>query len=98
MKREAFKMFLKSGYEKEYERRHAAIWPELKKMLSDGGVYDYSIYWDKETNILFACQKTKGEESSQDMGANPIVQKMVGLYGRYHEGESRQFSGNHTPA
>ena len=54
MKREAFKMFLKSGYEKEYERRHAAIWPELKKMLSDGGVYDYSIYWDKETNILFA--------------------------------------------
>ena len=48
MKREAFKMFLKSGYEKEYERRHAAIWPELKKMLSDGGVYDYSIYWDKE--------------------------------------------------
>ena len=37
MKREAFKMFLKSGYEKEYERRHAAIWPELKKMLSDVG-------------------------------------------------------------
>ncbi|EKC70221.1 L-rhamnose 1-epimerase [human gut metagenome] len=65
MKREAFKMFLKPGFEKEYEKRHAAIWPELKKMLSDGGVYDYSIYWDKDTNILFACQKTKGEESSQ---------------------------------
>ena len=75
MKREAFKMFLKPGFEKEYEKRHAAIWPELKKMLSDGGVYDYSIYWDKDTNILFACQKTKGDESSQDMGANPIVQK-----------------------
>ena len=74
MKREAFKMFLKPGFEKEYEKRHAAIWPELKKMLSDGGVYDYSIYWDKDTNILFACQKTKGDESSQDMGANPIVQ------------------------
>ena len=40
MKREAFKMFLKPGFEKEYEKRHAAIWPELKKMLSDGGVYD----------------------------------------------------------
>ena len=62
MKREAFKMFLKPGFEKEYEKRHAAIWPELKKMLSDGGVYDYSIYWDKDTNILFACQKTKGEK------------------------------------
>lgn len=28
-------MFLKLGFEKEYEKRHAAIWPELKKMLSD---------------------------------------------------------------
>lgn len=69
MKREAFKMFLKPGFEKEYEKRHAAIWPELKQMLSENGVYDYSIYWDKDTNILFACQKTKGEESSQDMGS-----------------------------
>lgn len=51
-------MFLKPGFEDEYQRRHAAIWPELKKMLSDGGVYDYSIYWDCYTNILFACQKT----------------------------------------
>lgn len=75
MKREAFKMFLKPGFEDEYQRSHAAIWPELKKMLSDGDVYDYSIYWDCYTNILFACQKTKGEESSQDMGFNPIVQK-----------------------
>ena len=88
MKREAFKMFLKPGFEKEYEKRHAAIWPELKKMLSDGGVYDYSIYWDKDTNILFACQKTKGEESSQDMGANTYRAEMVGLYGGYHGSES----------
>lgn len=75
MRREAFKMYLKPGCEAEYEKRHNAIWPELKKMLSDGGVYDYSIYWDKETNILFACQKVKGDESSQDMGSSPIVQK-----------------------
>ena len=68
-------MFLKPGFEDEYPRLHAAIWPELKKMLSDGDVYDYSIYLDCDTNILFACRKTKGEESSQDMGFNPIVQK-----------------------
>lgn len=75
MKREAFKMYLKPGLEAEYEKRHAEIWPELKKLLSDNGVYDYSIFWDKETNVLFACQKVEGEESSQDMGCNPIVQK-----------------------
>ena len=75
MRREAFKMRLKPGCEEEYQRRHIAIWPELKKMLSDNGVCDYSIYWDKETNVLFACQKVKGEASSQDMGDNLIVQK-----------------------
>ena len=75
MKREAFKMFLKPGCEAEYEKRHNAILPELKKLLSENGVCDYSIYWDKDTNILFASQKVQGEESSQDMGSNPIVQK-----------------------
>ncbi len=68
-------MFLKPGCEKEYERRHAEIWPELKKMLKDQGVSDYSIFWDKDTNILFAVQKESGAGSSQDMGDNPIVQK-----------------------
>ena len=57
MKREAFKMYLKPGCEAEYEKRHAAIWPELKALLSKNGVSDYSIYWDKETNILFAFQR-----------------------------------------
>ncbi|MDR2473139.1 MAG: L-rhamnose mutarotase, partial [Tannerella sp.] len=71
MKRKAFKMYLKTGCEDEYERRHAALWPELSKLLHDSGVYDYSIYWDRDTNILFATQKTSGEESSQDLGSNP---------------------------
>lgn len=75
MKREAFKMYLKPGCEAEYEKRHAAIWPELKELLAKNGVYDYSIYWDRETNILFAFQKTRGGESSQEMGGNEIVQK-----------------------
>ena len=87
MKREAFKMYLKPGYEAEYEKRHAAIWPELKALLSKNGVSDYSIYWDKETNILFAFQKTEGEGT-----------EMVGLYGRYHGSESGQFTGFNTIA
>ena len=40
MKREAFKMYLKPGCEAEYEKRHAAIWPELKALLSKNGVSD----------------------------------------------------------
>ena len=75
-KREAFKMFLKPGFEDEYQRRHAEIWPELKQMLSDTGVRNYSIYWDKDTNILFAYQEVVGDNGgSQDQGDKPIVQK-----------------------
>ncbi len=48
MKRFAFKMSIKEkGCEKEYAKRHAAIWPELKQMIKDQGVSDYSIFWDK---------------------------------------------------
>ena len=75
MNRQAFKMFLKPGFEAEYEKRHNEIWPELKKLLKDAGVYDYSIFWDKETNILFAVQKNSGEGGSQDLGSTEIVQR-----------------------
>ena len=74
MKLKLLKCSLKPDLKKSM-KTPCSYWPELKQMLSENGVYDYSIYWDKDTNILFACQETKGEESSQDMGNNPIVQK-----------------------
>lgn len=75
MKREAFKMYLNPGCKEEYKKRHNAIWPELKQLLSDNGVRNYSIFLDEETNILYAYQEIAGEASSQEMGENPIVQK-----------------------
>jgi L-rhamnose mutarotase len=75
MKRLAFKMKLKPGFAAEYEKRHNAIWPELKKLLYDAGVRDYSIFLDKETNVLFAVQKVVGDSGSQDLGKTEIVQK-----------------------
>jgi L-rhamnose mutarotase len=75
MKKIAFKMILKPGFKAEYARRHAAIWPELKQLLSETGVSDYSIFYDEETNLLFAVQNQEGNSSSQDMGTNPVVQK-----------------------
>jgi L-rhamnose mutarotase len=75
MKRFAFKMKLKPGCKEEYKKRHNEIWPELKQLLKESGVYDYSIFLDEETGTLFACQKQEGNSSSQDLGDNPIVQK-----------------------
>jgi L-rhamnose mutarotase len=75
MIRIAFKMKLKTGCEAEYQRRHNALWPELKKILIDQGINDYSIFHDSETNILFAVQKVSGPHGSQDLGNNEIVQR-----------------------
>ena len=74
MKREAFKMYLKPGFEREYQILHNEIWPELVQHLKANGVSDYSIFWDKETNVLYAVQKNDGA-GSQDMRTNEIVQK-----------------------
>ena len=75
MNRNAFKMFLKPGYEDEYEKRHKALWPEMKQLLKESGVSDYSIFWDSETNVLFGYQKSNSDDSSQDLGNLEIVQK-----------------------
>ena len=60
MTRYAFKMKLKPGYVAEYKRRHDMIWPELSALLKKNGIADYSIFFDEETNILFAVQKQTG--------------------------------------
>ena len=75
MRRVAFKMFLKEGQKEEYKKRHDEIWPELKELLKEAGVSDYSIFLDEETNTLFAFQKVSGEGGSQDLGQTEIVQK-----------------------
>ena len=74
MKNIAFKMKLKPGCKDEYKKRHGAIWPELKSLLKNAGISDYSIFLDEETNTLFAVQK-QNEKSSQDLGSVEIVQK-----------------------
>jgi L-rhamnose mutarotase len=71
----AFKMKLKPGFEDEYKKRHDALWPELIRLLKDSGVRDYSIFLDRETNILFAVQTIEGTAGSQDLGQNEIVKK-----------------------
>lgn len=75
MKRNAFKMKLKAGFEKEYQKRHDEIWPELTKELINAGVFDYSIYWDLETNILFATQKITENNTADNLAQTEIVRK-----------------------
>ncbi|HOW10297.1 MAG TPA: L-rhamnose mutarotase [Bacteroidales bacterium] len=75
MKRFGFKMKLNPGFRDEYKKRHGEIWPELVRLLKDNGIGNYSIFFDEETNILFAYQEQKGECTSQDLGEQEIVKK-----------------------
>ena len=71
----AFKMKLNPNQAAEYKKRHDGIWQELKDELKNAGVYDYSIFLDEETNILFALQKVKEGHSGDSQTVTPITQK-----------------------
>lgn len=74
MHRIAFKMTLKPGFVAEYKKRHEALWPELRELLSRQGVYDYSIFFDEETHTLFAVQKNDGQ-GSQQLHTHAVVKR-----------------------
>ena len=68
-------MHLNKGQKEQYIKRHNEIWPELKMLLKEAGISEYSIFLDEETNTLFAFQKVQGDEGSQDLGKTEIVKK-----------------------
>lgn len=75
MKRNAFKMKLLPGMEREYQKRHDEIWPDLSKALRDAGVSDYSIFLDPETLTLFAVQKLADGHTADQLPDLPIVRQ-----------------------
>jgi len=75
MQRVAFKMKLNKGQKEEYAKRHKQIWIELKKLLKENGVSEYSIFFDDETHTLFGFQKVAGNGGSQDLSSHEIVKK-----------------------
>ena len=75
MKRVAFKMQLHRGQAEEYKRRHDAIWPELKKLLAEAGIVDYSIFLDEETNSLLGVLKIEDPGQLDRLPENPVMQR-----------------------
>ena len=57
-----FKMKLYEGMAKEYEKRHNALWPEMKEMIHNYGGKNYTIFLDEGTNILFGYIEIESEE------------------------------------
>lgn len=75
MQRVAFTMQLCPGFEEEYRRRHAAIWPELSVLLHDTGIREYSIFLDNQTLKLFACLRIDEAARLDELPAKQIMQR-----------------------
>lgn len=73
--RKAFKMKLYKGKEKEYEKRHNELWQEMKEMIHAYGGENYSIFLDKETNVLYGYIEIKNEELWAKSGETEICKK-----------------------
>ena len=58
MERYAWKAILKDGKLDEYRRRHDAIWQEMKAVLAEAGIRNYTI-WNTENELFgyYECEK-----------------------------------------
>lgn len=71
----AFKMKLFLGKEAEYKKRHDEIWPELKALLKEAGISEYSIYLDPETAYLFAVLTITDAKALDTLPQKEIMQR-----------------------
>ena len=75
MQRIAFRMQLFPGFEAEYKKRHDELWPELKQLLKEAGISDYSIFLDETTNNLFGVMKAEDTAKLDELPATDIMKK-----------------------
>ena len=68
-------MTLLPGHEAEYRKRHDEIWPELVTALKAAGVSDYSIFFEQESNKLFAVLKRSDNHQMDELPLDPVVKK-----------------------
>lgn len=75
MKRIAFTMKLHPGFEDEYRRRHAAIWPELSALLHEKGIREYSIFLDEGTLLLFGFLQVDDTGRLDELPSHPVMRR-----------------------
>ena len=70
-----FKMKLFPVMEQEYERRHNLLWDEMKDMIHEYGGSNYTIFLDKETDVLFGYLEVEDEERWDQSADTQICRK-----------------------
>lgn len=68
-------MKLYAGMAEEYTRRHNALWPEMKDMIHQYGGSNYSIFLDKDTDVLYGYIELENEETWNQSADTAICRK-----------------------
>lgn len=72
MERYAWKASVLEGQLAEYKKRHDNIWPELKQVLKDAGIVNYSI-WNVGSELFGYFECVKGAAFAADYQAKSLV-------------------------
>ena len=86
MKRYGMVIRIKAGFEEEYRRYHAAVWPEILEMIRRCNIYNYSIFMKDGT--LFSYFEYHGSDFAADMAtmaADPKTQMWWSIMGPMQE-------------
>jgi L-rhamnose mutarotase len=77
MQRMGMVISLKPDTVAEYKRLHAAVWPDVLKMISECQIRNYSIFLKEPENLLFGYWEYHGTDFAADaakMAADPTTQ------------------------
>ena len=58
---------LDAGKIDEYKRLHAAVWPDVLRMITECNIRNYSIFLKEPENLLFAYFEYHGTDFAADM-------------------------------
>lgn len=75
MIRKAFLMPVHPTAHEEYQRRHDALWPELRDTLKEHGVSSYSIFLDGKRGLLFGYVEIESVERWNAIADTPACRK-----------------------
>lgn len=78
MKKLAGRLKLRAGYQQEYIRRHDEIWPEMKTLMAQAGIHNYTIWIDGED--LFEYMEVDDPEAMAMTLKNSEVKKRWDQY------------------
>ena len=81
MVRKGFKMKLYPDMAEEYEKRHNELWPEMKDMIHEYGGRNYTIFLDRETNVLYGYIEVEDLKKWVRERRYSNQSQMVGFYG-----------------